>query len=322
MKKFLFGILISILVFGGLFLNNQKVVFSEAITKEELEINQANFLSEFYNNEKLLGESGKNYIVKIKDDINLEEVFKGKPITFTPMGTEKNPFTAEIDGCGNSLTKFNVSIYENDAAFFAYFSGTIKNIKLTNIDICSNENSALLALNANNAVFENIIIDNCSVYGTNIAGLIYNAVNVIICNVIIKVNYVSYLNSYAIVYSFNNTTAENVFYDSLSETVVSDNLERIIDADFDVVDFIANFKNIVTAKEEEPPMSPVISEDDENDEADEVDEADEEVINNENYFYNSGNNNLIFKLISLLNRMPFLRVVIFIAPLLLHNMFV
>src|SRR5699024_3859401 len=85
---------------------------------------------------------------------------------WTPVGTDdQNPYTGTFDGKGHTITGLTVTGSNEYAGLFGYIddSGTVKNVKLVNVQIASDYQYAYVGGVAGN---NDGAIENCSVSGS------------------------------------------------------------------------------------------------------------------------------------------------------------
>lgn len=75
----------------------------------------------------------------------------------TPIGTEENPFTGVYNGNGKKIQNLNIESTERNVGIFGVNNGTIKNLKIENGSIISDNNVVGAIVGLNNGKIENCI---------------------------------------------------------------------------------------------------------------------------------------------------------------------
>lgn len=122
---------------------------------------------------KLVNEEGKTDIdITLTDNITLTG-------EWTPIGTESQPYTGTFNGKDKTITGLTVTTSDQYAGLFGCIDdgGTVKNVKLENVQITSDHQYAYVGGVAGN---NDGAIENCSVSGSVSGNSTYNSVGGIV----------------------------------------------------------------------------------------------------------------------------------------------
>ena len=107
-----------------------------------------------HNAQELIDAFAQADVIRLYDDIDMTGV------AWTPVGTQEEPFTGEIDGRGYTISNINVEATDY-AAFIAYTGDNvmISNLTLENVNIQSSKYAAgLICVAGDGAVIENVTV--------------------------------------------------------------------------------------------------------------------------------------------------------------------
>lgn len=175
--KILKRILLIIFIFTFSFFNaNFSVCFATNNEREVIEIYSSNFFEDFYFNENLYGESGKNYIIKIMEDIDFDitgTTFQNYRLKndsgLLPDFVKEEVLTAHIDGNNKTISNLRLDYNENEnkdlLTFFYSLEGVyVKNLTIRDCCFISRHEASTFCMFARDCIFENFNILNFDLY--------------------------------------------------------------------------------------------------------------------------------------------------------------
>lgn len=199
-------------------------VLASANQRTLIKINQSNFLQDFYSNENLLGDNGKNYYVVFEEDINLGS-FAGKfNKSFTPIGRADAPLTAVING--NNKKLHNVSILkdeQNFVAIFGFVNTKIFDLSLNNIQITAKNFASGFCYDSMNSIFENVMVENVSLTAKHCANFCINSSNSFFRNIEVDVSNNASEDAYKFAKTSENDGFSNIGVETAALCAVIDN---------------------------------------------------------------------------------------------------
>ena len=103
--------------------------------------------------------------IKLGADLDLN----GDNYSWTPIGTEYNPFSGTFDGDGHTISNLKINSDKSGVGLFSIIDGTIMNVTLNNVDVTGWDHvGGLVGLNVGSV--ENCTVTNATVSGTDLVG--------------------------------------------------------------------------------------------------------------------------------------------------------